>query len=242
MDQETLSLKLLLMGDSGAGKSSILIRFCDDEFFGDEAATIGNNKYKSSLKDLILTLSYLLAGVDLKIKVLENFSVKPNSTDPTDKKKIKLTIWDTAGQEKFRSLTSSYYRGAQGVILVYDVTRPETFKDLKEIWLKELEIYADLDDLILMVVGNKIDLQAERQVSTEEGAQLAKELSALFMESSAKTKVGIKAIFEELVRKIVQSSSGNKKKPESAAKQTQATVSLIDEDDENNETATNCSC
>lgn len=190
----------------------------------------------------ILFFAFLLPGVDLKIKVLENFSIKPNSTDPTDKKKIKLTIWDTAGQEKFRSLTSSYYRGAQGVILVYDVTRPETFKDLKEIWLKELEIYADLDDLILMVVGNKIDLQPDRQVSTEEGAQLAKELSALFMESSAKTKVGIKAIFEELVRKIVQSSSGNKKKPESAAKQAQATISLNDEDDENNETATNCSC
>ena len=170
--------------------------------------------------------------------------IKPNSLNEGDKKKIKLTIWDTAGQEKFRSLTSSYYRGAQGVVLVYDVTRPETFKDLKEIWLKELEVYADLDDLILMVVGNKIDLEEERQVSREEGGQLAKELSALFMESSAKTKVGIKAIFEELVRKIVQNSIGKSQseKQSQTQSQQQATISLNENDDENNESATNCSC
>ena len=156
-----------------------------------------------------------------------------------------MTIWDTAGQEKFRSLTSSYYRGGQGVVLVYDVTRPETFKNLKEIWLKELEVYADLEDLILMVVGNKIDLEQERQVSTEEGAQLAKELSALFMESSAKTKVGIKAIFEELVRKIVQNSVIKNKAQSHQSHQSQsqkATISLNDLDDENNESASNCSC
>lgn len=177
----------------------------------------------------------------MKIKVLENFVVKPNSVNEADKKKIKLTIWDTAGQEKFRSLTSSYYRGAQGVVLVYDVTRPETFKDLKEIWLKELEVYADLDDLILMVVGNKIDLEGERRVSTEEGIQLAKELSALFMESSAKTKVGIKAIFEELVRKIVQNSKKNQSQQQSQPRpQQQATISLNDPDDE--ESSSSCSC
>ena len=180
----------------------------------------------------------------MKIKVLEGFSVKPNSLNEADKKRIKLTIWDTAGQEKFRSLTSSYYRGAQGVVLVYDVTRPETFKDLKEIWLKELEVYADLDDLILMVVGNKIDLESERRISSEEGAQLAKDLSALFMESSAKTKIGIKSIFEELVRKIVQNSTGKLKSQaqQEQQRQKQATISLHDDDDENNETATNCSC
>ena len=106
------------------------------------------------------------------------------------KKNIKLTIWDTAGQERFRSLTSSYYRGAQGVILVYDVSSRESFNNLKATWLKELAVYADLEDLVLMIVGNKVDLEekGERKVSTEEGLQLAKELSALFMESSAKTR------------------------------------------------------
>jgi Ras-related protein Rab-18 len=175
-----------------------------------------------------------MVGVDFKIKLLENFD--------NTKKNIKLTIWDTAGQERFRSLTSSYYRGAQGVILVYDVSSRESFDNLKTTWLKELAVYADLDDLVLMIVGNKVDLEAkgERKVSTEEGLQLAKELSALFMESSAKTRLGIKSIFEELVRKILNSPRTMKiqeKKETSAA----ATVTLKTDEDEDVEPTT-CAC
>ncbi len=128
--------------------------------------------------------------------------------------RIKLTIWDTAGQERFRSLTSSYYRGAQGVILVYDVTRRENFDSLKQTWLKELKVYADMDELVLMIVGNKIDLEEERKVSTEEGLQFAREHSALFMESSAKTRAGIKAIFEELAKKVLNAQRSTKSSPE----------------------------
>lgn len=128
--------------------------------------------------------------------------------------RVKLTIWDTAGQERFRSLTSSYYRGAQGVILVYDVTRRETLHDLKQTWLKELSVYADMDELVLMVVGNKIDLEEERQVSTEEGLQFARDHSALFMESSAKTRAGIKAVFEELAKKVLNAQHSAKTRPE----------------------------
>lgn len=170
-------------------------------------------------------------GVDLRIKVLENFVVG---------KRIKLTIWDTAGQERFRSLTSSYYRGTQGVILVYDVTNRESFNNLKETWLKELAVYADLDDLILMVVGNKIDLEEDRRVSTEEGLELAKELSALFMESSAKTRIGIKAIFEELVRKILNSPSIMKK--DQKEKDKTVPVALKTDEDEELQDSSTCSC
>lgn len=171
-------------------------------------------------------------GVDFKIKVLENFNNTKNN--------VKLTIWDTAGQERFRSLTSSYYRGAQGVILVYDVSSRESFDNLKATWLKELAVYADLDDLVLMIVGNKVDLEAngERKVSTEEGLQLAKELSALFMESSAKTRLGIKSIFEELVRKILNSPKAMKIHEKTAAT---AAVTLKTEEDEDAEPTT-CSC
>lgn len=118
-------------------------------------------------------------------------------------KKAKLTIWDTAGQERFRTLTSSYYRGAQGVILVYDISNRESFENLRNTWIKELAAYASLDRLILMVVGNKIDKDELRQISTEEGSKLAQELSALFMEASAKSRVGVQAAFEELVHKIM---------------------------------------
>lgn len=158
--------------------------------------------------------------------MLENFN---------NQKNVKLTIWDTAGQERFRSLTSSYYRGAQGVILVYDVTSRESFDNLKATWLKELEVYTDLDDLVLMIVGNKIDL--ERAVSTDEGLQMAQELSALFMESSAKTKMGIKAIFEELVRKILNSPAALR----SQEKKNLVNVSLQTED-EDEEQQSACSC
>lgn len=200
------TIKLLLMGDSGTGKSCILLRFCDDKFAEDEAATI---------------------GVDFRFKYLDNFG---------GRERIKLTIWDTAGQERFRSLTSSYYRGAQGVILVYDVTRRETFDSLKNTWLKELEIYADLNDLVLMIVGNKIDLENERQVSYEEGLAFAQEQSALFMESSARTRVGIKAIFEELVLKIL-----NRPAKASNRKQAQA-VTLEESDGEDYNEASLCGC
>jgi Ras-related protein Rab-18 len=165
------TFKLLLMGDSGTGKSSLLLRFTDDKFLGEDvqSATI---------------------GVDFKVKFIE-----------MEGKRVKLTIWDTAGQERFRTLTSSYYRGAQGVILVYDVANRESFESLRNTWIQELLAYANMDKLILMVVGNKID--KERTVSTEEGQQLAKELSALFMEASAKTRAGVLPAFEELVHKIM---------------------------------------
>lgn len=71
--------------------------------------------------------------------------------------KTKLTIWDTAGQERFRTLTSSYYRGAHGVVLVYDVTSRPSFENLSLIWLRELQTYANLDEMVLMLVANKID-------------------------------------------------------------------------------------
>lgn len=149
---------------------------------------------------------------------------------------MKLTIWDTAGQERFRSLTTSYYRGTQGVILVYDVTRRETFKNLKTTWLKELAVYTDLDDLIIMIVGNKVDLDKEndlRQVSTEEGREFAQQTSALFMESSAKTRLGINAIFDELVRKIIISSdSDGKGKVNKSTKTNQNLVSIDTKEDQ----------
>lgn len=119
--------------------------------------------------------------------------------------RVKLTIWDTAGQERFRTLTSSYYRGAQGVVLVYDATSGESFNNLRSIWQKELQVHADINEMVLMVVANKIDKEGQRTVSRDEGIEYAKDLSALYMECSAKTKIGVQAAFEELVHKIMTS-------------------------------------
>jgi Ras-related protein Rab-18 len=172
----------------------------------------------------------MFLGIDFKYKYLDNFD---------GHERIKLTIWDTAGQERFRSLTSSYYRGAQGVILVYDVTRRETFDDLKQIWLRELTVYAEMDELVLMIVGNKIDLEEERKVSTDEGLRFAQDHSALFMESSAKTRAGVNAIFEELTKKVLNAAQSRSK-----ARQEKTTVKIEEElegeQDFSNESL--CSC
>ncbi|OCF38409.1 hypothetical protein I317_07823 [Kwoniella heveanensis CBS 569] len=165
------NLKLLLIGNSSVGKSSLLLRFTDDEFLSDEetSATI---------------------GVDFKVKSIE-----------IDGKKYKLSIWDTAGQERFRTLTSSYYRGAQGVILVYDVTSRQTFDELLK-WFKEIDTYCG-EGVVKIVVGNKVDKEFSRQVTTAEGQAFAQRTGALFVECSAKTKMGVPEAFEELVKQIL---------------------------------------
>ncbi|GBG32223.1 Ras-related protein Rab-18 [Hondaea fermentalgiana] len=166
--------KLLLIGDSGVGKSSILLQFTDGTFAADQNAT---------------------CGVDFKVKMLQQGG-----------KTIKATIWDTAGQERFRTLTSSYYRGAQGIILTYDVTRRDTFEHVNQ-WLEEVGKYTPggTKDVILVLVGNKVDLEEQRRVSTREGEAWARQRGMLFIETSAKTKLGVKQVFQELVQKILDS-------------------------------------
>merc|ERR1712071_149629 len=110
---------------------------------------------------------------------------------------------DTAGQERFRTLTSSYYRGAQGVVMVYDVTRRDSFENLEQ-WLKEIKLYSpnNGEGVVKLLVGNKIDL--DREVSREEAEAWARSQGMLFLEASAKTKMGIRQCFLEVVQKILE--------------------------------------
>ncbi|KAF9087530.1 hypothetical protein BGX23_008054 [Mortierella sp. AD031] len=170
------TLKLLLIGSSGTGKSSLLMRFVDGVFLAPDeiSATI---------------------GVDFKVKVID-----------VEGKKYKLTIWDTAGQERFRTLTSSYYRGAQGVILVYDVSNRDSFNDLQT-WFNELDTYCSSKEVVRMIVGNKVDKESSREVSKQEGQEFARKLQTLFVECSAKTKLGVQQAFDELVQQIIDTPS-----------------------------------
>ncbi|VDN51884.1 unnamed protein product [Dracunculus medinensis] len=123
---------------------------------------------------------------------------------------VKLAIWDTAGQERFRTLTPSYYRGAQGVICVYDVSSRSSFARLGH-WMTEVDAYSTRSDAVKMLVGNKIDkvsflstMKLNREVGREEGLEFARKHRMLFIEASAKTREGVQCAFEELIEKIIQ--------------------------------------
>ena len=117
-----------------------------------------------------------------------------------DSRQIKLQIWDTAGQESFRSITRSYYRGAAGALLVYDITRRETFNHLTR-WLEEARQNSN-SNMVIMLIGNKSDLEQRRAVSTKEGEQFAKEHGLIFLETSAKTASNVETAFIQTAEKI----------------------------------------
>ena len=123
-------LKLVLIGDSGAGKSCLLTRFADDEFTDSYVTTI---------------------GVDFRFKTIS-----------VDNAVVKLQIWDTAGQERFRTITSAYYRGADGIVLVYDICDRESLDHVSD-WLREVNMYVN-ESTCKILVGNKCDDAANRQV------------------------------------------------------------------------------
>ncbi|XP_055842043.1 ras-related protein Rab-18 [Episyrphus balteatus] len=167
-------IKILIIGESGVGKSSLIRRFVDDQFDDNHDVTI---------------------GVDFKTKLMNIDGVE-----------FKLAIWDTAGAERFRSLTPSFYRNAKCAILVYDITSRESLQKL-ESWLLELENYSNNRNVPTMVVGNKIDM--ERAITREEGLKFARKHRSLFLETSAKNNVSVADVFEEIVRKTITSDDFN---------------------------------
>uniref|UniRef100_A0A7S1B0B5 Ras-related protein Rab-1 n=1 Tax=Noctiluca scintillans TaxID=2966 RepID=A0A7S1B0B5_NOCSC len=161
-------LKLVLIGDSGAGKSCLLTRFADDEFTDSYVTTI---------------------GVDFRFKTIS-----------VDNAVVKLQIWDTAGQERFRTITSAYYRGADGIVLVYDICDRESLDHVSD-WLREVNMYVN-ESTCKILVGNKCDDAANRQVTTEEAAKKAEELGMTFIETSAKEATNVVAAFEKISAEI----------------------------------------
>lgn len=160
--------KLLLIGNSAVGKSSLLLRFSDNIF---------NESFLPTI------------GVDFKIRTLD-----------LSGKIAKLQIWDTAGQERFKNITSSYYKGAHGVILVYDITDRQSFKDVEN-WLSEVSKHAS-ENIVKLLVGNKCDLEGQRQVSTDEGREFASSLGIKFVETSAKNSMNVEKAFQTLAAEI----------------------------------------
>ena len=128
-------------------------------------------------------------GIDYKYKFVD-----------IDGRRVRLELWDTAGQERFKAITTSYLRGAQGIMLVYDVTDRKSFEHVDH-WMGQIKQYADLQvDLVL--VGNKCDLESQRVVSPAQGRQLADTYGIPFQETSAKDDVDVDAAFLALSRMV----------------------------------------
>jgi Ras-related protein Rab-1A len=160
-------------------------------------------------QDDAFTESYISTiGVDFRFRTVK-----------IDKKTVKLQIWDTAGQERFRTITSAYYRGADGIIMVFDVTSNDSFDHVND-WLKEVNRYA-AEGTVKLLVGNKCDRTADRVVSEEQAKDFAAELGIPYIETSAKSAKNVEEAFLTMAGELIRqravrgaasaSSDGNKK-------------------------------
>eukprot|EP00105_Crassostrea_gigas_P022089 XP_011441467.1 PREDICTED: ras-related protein Rab-37 isoform X4 [Crassostrea gigas] len=164
-----ISSKVMLIGDSGVGKTCLLVRFKDGAFLsGSFISTV---------------------GIDFRNKVVD-----------VEGTKVKLQIWDTAGQERFRSITRAYYRDANALLLLYDVSNKASFDNIRA-WLGEINEYAQ-EDVVIMLLGNKADMTSERVIRTEDGERLANEYNVAFMETSAKTGMNVDLAFMAVAKDL----------------------------------------
>ena len=165
---------LVILGDTAVGKSNYLYRFVDGDFNPVHVSTV---------------------GFDFKSRVVQM---------PKSKKVIKFQIWDTAGQEKYMSINKNLFQRVQGIILMYDISREETFKNLN-IWMNHIK--ENSSGIPVILIGNKSDLDSERQVSKEQGEKFAKENKMVFFEASAKSGKNVEESFFSLGELVVKDDS-----------------------------------
>ena len=160
-------IKIVTLGDSMVGKTSIVYRYFE-------------NKFNESILSTI--------GIDFKTKYIK---VRDAS--------VKVLIWDTAGQEKFRNIAKQYYQGANGVLLVFDVSDRKSFERI-EYWLNEIKENNKIDSMYAVIVANKIDLVGERVISRDEAEKYAEKNNISYFEVSAKTGEGVAEMFNNITK------------------------------------------
>ena len=151
----TYSIKILTLGESTVGKTSIVTKVCDDTFTGQQMAT---------------------TGIDSR-----QFTIKYNEDTV-----VHISLWDTAGQERFNNITKQYFNKVDGILLVYDITSRTSFNKIHN-WVNEINNVITPNELGIVLLGNKNDLELQREVQKDEGSELGKELNMPFFETSAKT-------------------------------------------------------
>ena len=173
LGNQTVGNKIVLIGDSGVGKTCLITRFLTGDF--DKETTTSTNGATYATK----TIEYKDLG-----------------------KKLILDIWDTAGQEKFRSLTKFFYKDASMIILVYDITRRESFDNLKNYWYKEIRENCD-KEIVLGIAGNKSDLYENEAVPEPEARDFAESINAMFALTSAQNNDGVEKLFRDIGNKFL---------------------------------------
>ena len=178
MDESELELlKIVLIGESGVGKTSIIQQFVDQMFQNDQQSTIGGT-------------------FSTKIVKCGNGKI------------LKLELWDTAGQERYRSISQLFYKDANAVILVYDITNKFSFEEIQNYWFKQVKESAT-ENVILSIVGNKLDLYEQEVVDQKAAKKYAEDNNALFAVTSAKNSSGIEDLFIEIVKKFSGADSAS---------------------------------
>ena len=165
-------IKVVLLGESGVGKTSIISQYTTKKF---------NARCATSVSAQFTT------------KIIEF---------PEFEKSLKFDIWDTVGQEKYRSLTKIFYRDAKVIVFVYDITKEVTFKALKDYWYKEA-CNSTEGKPIFALVANKTDLYLDQQINNKDGKEFAEEMNAIFQTTSAMKDTGINTLFENIGKKIL---------------------------------------
>ena len=167
-EKEYYKLKLIVIGDSGVGKTNIVKRYISNTFTIDTKSTVGVEFFTKTFK------------------INEDI--------------LKLEIWDTAGQERYKAITSAYYKGSRGALIVYDITRIETYNNVDK-WITELREKVE-GPLKLLLIGNKSDKKDERKMSIETALHKARQLNVPLMETSAYDSTNIKKAFETILKEM----------------------------------------
>ena len=172
IEDERITFRVVVIGSSSVGKTSIINKFLHDKFNDKEPNTVG--------------------------ALYESFEDERNG------QQMAIQIWDTAGQEQYRSLATVYFRGAAGAIIVYDVTNTQSYNSLEE-WLKTFRNSND-SKTVIFVVGNKCDLSGDRRVMPDEARKWAETNGCIYIETSAATGENIDDLFKQLVDELAKSN------------------------------------
>jgi len=169
-DMAEINYKVVLLGEGSVGKTSLVLRYCKDEF---------NDKHLTTIQASFFTKRITVGQA-----------------------RVKLAIWDTAGQERYAALGPIYYRDANGALLVYDITDRQSFDRVKQ-WVKELKKMKE-GECVLVIIGNKIDLERQRVVSQKEAEEYASTVGAQHFQTSAKLNKNLEETFVGLTRRMME--------------------------------------